>query len=355
MRLFEHAAADRSVSEAIVVRLELSDGSVGWGETLPRRYVTGETLDTVPVEIERQFRMLIESKRLDYSILPDSPADILAARCGLEIALEDALARSESVKLAGPIGRDVRVSGVIGSTDPSRTAKSLRLMRLFGLRDFKLKVGFDEQIDAENIRIVQSRLARTIRRGKCTLRADVNGAWGIDEVPERVDELKSLGFCAVEQPVFCTADEFIELARKCTLPLIADESLVTLEDAEKIVAKADGKIWLNVRISKNGGIDLSGRIIALASRAGVPFIVGCMVGETSILSAAQRVLISRIPTPRFVEGNYGRFLLSDDIASRTLQIGFGGRIKPPKGVGLGIEIEQKKLADLAKRVKTIYP
>mgnify|MGYP000330095377 CR=1 FL=1 len=80
-----------------------------------------------------------------------------------------------------------------------------------------------------------------------------------------------------------------------------------------------------------------------------------MVGETSILSAAQRVLISRIPTPRFVEGNYGRFLLSDDIASRTLQIGFGGRIKPPKGVGLGIEIEQKKLADLAKRVKTIYP
>ena len=47
MRSFEHAAASRSLAEAIVVRVSFSDGRCGWGETLPRPYVTGETLETV--------------------------------------------------------------------------------------------------------------------------------------------------------------------------------------------------------------------------------------------------------------------------------------------------------------------
>jgi L-alanine-DL-glutamate epimerase-like enolase superfamily enzyme len=52
MRGFEHAAAGRDLAEAVVVRLELPGGPAGWGETLPREYVTGETLQTVPGDIE---------------------------------------------------------------------------------------------------------------------------------------------------------------------------------------------------------------------------------------------------------------------------------------------------------------
>ncbi len=36
MRGFQHAAASRDVSEAVLVRVEFADGSMGWGETLPR-------------------------------------------------------------------------------------------------------------------------------------------------------------------------------------------------------------------------------------------------------------------------------------------------------------------------------
>ena len=43
MRGFEHAAARRELAEAIVVCLEFDDARVGWGETLPRPYVTGES------------------------------------------------------------------------------------------------------------------------------------------------------------------------------------------------------------------------------------------------------------------------------------------------------------------------
>jgi hypothetical protein len=55
--------------------------------------------------------------------------------------------------------------------------------------------------------------------------------------------------------------------------------------------------------------------------AGVPFGVGCMVGESSILSAAQRQLLWLCAAPRFVEGNYGRFLLGDDRGRRCLRFG----------------------------------
>jgi L-alanine-DL-glutamate epimerase-like enolase superfamily enzyme len=42
---FGHALAERSSSTNVLVRLALADGSVGWGEGVPREYVTGETVD----------------------------------------------------------------------------------------------------------------------------------------------------------------------------------------------------------------------------------------------------------------------------------------------------------------------
>src|SRR3954465_8847536 len=44
-RSFKHASAVRRDSENVLVRCELTDGTTGWGEGVPRSYVTGETPD----------------------------------------------------------------------------------------------------------------------------------------------------------------------------------------------------------------------------------------------------------------------------------------------------------------------
>ena len=44
-RPFTHASATRQESENVLVRCELADGTTGWGEGVPRSYVTGETPD----------------------------------------------------------------------------------------------------------------------------------------------------------------------------------------------------------------------------------------------------------------------------------------------------------------------
>lgn len=361
MRSFEHAAARRDLAEAIVVRLELSDGSAGWGETLPREYVTGETLETVGDDIERFLWPAAQAGEAAGKDLPTTAAGrpITAACCAVSLAMYDASGHGFK-RPAGPVKGyqvpfpPVRVSGVLGSADPARTAKRLRLMRLFGLRHFKLKLGLGEDADAENLRLVAKRIGRAVARGKCTLRVDVNGGWSAEETPERVAALAAHGICAVEQPVFASAGELAELARRCELPLIADESLITADDADELIEAGGGKVWLNVRISKNGGIWHSLSLVEAAVGANVPVVVGCMVGESSILSAAQRQLLWRSGPPRFVEGNYGRFLLADDLTRKSLRLGYGGRLKCPSGTGLGVDVDPRKLERYAALLKTLH-
>src|SRR3954466_12240775 len=42
----KHASHARTETDNVLVRARLSDGSIGWGEGVPREYVTGESTDS---------------------------------------------------------------------------------------------------------------------------------------------------------------------------------------------------------------------------------------------------------------------------------------------------------------------
>ncbi|MCY2931003.1 MAG: hypothetical protein NTV86_16245 [Planctomycetota bacterium] len=352
MRTFEHSAASRELAEGIVVRVTFADGSCGWGEALPRPYVTGETIESVLSDLSQ----ILWPACLSGGELPGL-ADgrcILSAAGAVELALVSRLfgrggqlAPEDVPDLPlpeAPHGIAGRVSGVVGSSDPARTAARLWKMRLFDLRDFKVKLGLGEDVDRENLRIVAKKLAGRIAAGQCTLRVDVNGAWPAAEVPDRVAELVGLGVCVVEQPAKLSAAALAELAGRCALPLMADESLLTAEDARALLAAPDPRrVWWNLRIGKNGGWRPTAVLAFEAARRGVPFVAGCLVGESSILSAAQRRLLQWVPTPRFIEGNWGRFLMRDDLTYRSLRFTFGGRLRVMRRAGLGVDVDPRRL------------
>jgi muconate cycloisomerase len=369
MRRFEHAAAQRDLAEAVVVRLECSDGRSGWGETLPRPYVTGESIQSVISDLQEILWPRLAGRQIDwdntYEFIPRvAPGGrcLNAAACALDVAVLPWFLEFVHKQGLAPVRQDARgrptrqiaprVSGVLGSSDPGRTARQLRLMRWYGLRHFKLKLGLGDDIDQENLRLVHKAIGKGIAADRYSLRVDVNGAWKADEAPQRIDQLKGLGVSLVEQPVYCSAGEFTQLARKCRLPLMADESLLTYEDA-KTLADAPEWTWWNIRISKNGGFIPAWLLGAMAREKGVPFVLGCMVGESSILSAAQRRLLESGYAPRYVEGNYGRFLLGDDLTKHSLRFGYGGRLRPLEGEGLGVEVDPAKLARYAQRVASL--
>ncbi len=353
MGKFEHAAAARRKSESIIVRMVFSDGAMGYGEALPREYVTGETLDTVVNDLCNLIWPAIVADGLAWPgvLVVDSLGRCINAALGAaDIATFDVkwpgLDNCDPDIVAafgkGDAAISARVSGVLGASDPDRTARKLRLMRWGGLRDFKLKLGMGDDVDAANLRVVHRKLARAIACGKCTLRVDVNGAWDAEETPQRVEALQQYGVCVVEQPVYCGAGELVELASKCVIPLMADETLLSEVDAHTLIAAGD-RIWWSIRLSKNGGIVRSLRLARLAEASGIPFIIGCMVGESSIISAAQRRLLQFAPSPVFVEGNYGRFLLADDLTAKSLRFGYAGRLKALAGCCLGVVPAPAKL------------
>lgn len=369
-RPFSHAAAQRTVADPIIVAVELADRTVGYGETHPRPYVTGESHQDVLRSIREVFLpILVDWRPANFGEAIEAAADlphtdkqdrvITAARAAVELALLDAYAFSFNRSLEalagwldqpgfGPPGsrETARFSGVISSGEPGRIPSSIRKMRLFGLRCFKLKVG--DEGDEERLHAAVRALEPGLTKGRTTLRLDANGAWTFDQAVQRLRDWQTLPITCVEQPL--SKDEahpWSDLAKRTALPLMADESLVTLADARRLIADS-GVAWFNIRISKNGGLIPSLELAALARRHGIKCQLGCMVGETSILSAAGRWFLQSVPDVRFAEGSFGRFLLKQDITERSsLRFGFGGRWRTAQGPGLGIRLDRRRLDDLA--------
>lgn len=405
-RRFSHAAAERVCAEPIVLRLELADGSVGYGEAQPRAYVSGETPTDVIDSIRRIFvpRLVglhptsfgeaieaaadLPTVELSHKANPHSepgrpgpiePAHpgpieparpgstqpnehtarpITAARAAVEIALLDAYGRAfgrsfeaiagylEEPWLGGPgsLGQ-TRYSVVVSSMDPGRAASFVRKVRFGFIRDFKLKVGDDA--DDARVRSVARAIGAGLRTGKSTLRIDANSAWNYEQALAKLSAWRGLGISCCEQPLARGATgEWARLAKNSPIPLMADESLVTLEDGDELIRHSAAG-WFNIRIAKNGGLIPAIRLAILARRNNLSYQLGCMVGETSILSAAGRWFLQLVPNVQFAEGSYGRFLLNDDVVKKPMRFGLGGKWKQLDGPGLGIDVAPARLERLA--------
>lgn len=366
---FSHATAERATANPIIVAIELADHSIGYGETHPRPYVTGESHKSVLATIRNFFTpRLLEMRPANFGEAIEAIADlpltddndkvITAARAAVELALLDAYAKAFDRSfdhIAGWLGQSffgspgsqetARFGGVISSMDASRIPRSIRKMRLGRLTSFKLKVG--DEGDDERLHTTIRSLGRGLTNGKLTLRLDANAAWSLEQAAARLQKWEDLPIVCVEQPLSKSdVVNWAILSQNTSLPLMADESLVTPRDAEELILHRAAS-WFNIRISKNGGLIPAMRLAMIAHRDSVDCQLGCMVGETSILSAAARWFLQMVPNIRFTEGNFGRFLLRDDVTNESLRFGCAGRWKPLFGPGLGISVNEDKLHQLS--------
>jgi muconate cycloisomerase len=153
----------------------------------------------------------------------------------------------------------------------------------------------------------------------------------------------------VEQPLPRGREEELPLlAEDTSIPIMVDESLTTLEEAEGLIGLGGCGLF-NVRLSKVGGMTAARRIALRGIEAGLEIQVGCQVGETAILSAAGRILAASLPAVRVVEGSYGTMLLSTDLTEEPFEFGTGGAGPLQRGPGLGVEVSRKKLDGLTVR------
>jgi muconate cycloisomerase len=131
-----------------------------------------------------------------------------------------------------------------------------------------------------------------------------------------------------------------------------DESLASFDDGRVLIERKACHVF-NLRISKCGGLLGAFRLRDLARQAGLGFMLGAQVGETAILSAAGRQFATRSQDLLFCEGSFGSFLLENDIGVQDLTFGREGKAPALDGPGLGVEIDQARLAGLVTERMTI--
>ena len=361
---FRHSASDRRWCDSVVVRVRDEDGGEGFGEGIPRPYVTGETVESVRAHLAGALWPAVAGQPIppldgptDLSavdaLIPDGAlAGTVAAhasRAALELAILDCGLRRDGRSLAAllpPRRTLVRYSGVITAGSLESVGQHARAARAVGLGDVKIKVGFDDDV-------ARVTAVRDVLGEGATVRLDANGAWTFDRAVAILNAVAPLGIAAVEQPLPRGPVEALAALRQATpVPIVADESLVTLADADALVA-ARAVDYLNVRVSKCGGLARSAAIAARAAAHGIGIQIGSQVGETSILSAAGRHLAAALPAVAFVEGSFGTLLLTEDVTVESLRFGHRGDAALLKGPGLGIQVIEERLRRWAHVVEEL--
>lgn len=371
-----HASHSREETDSLVVRCELDNGVVGWGEGLPRPYVTGETIDNVwnllaESDLVRQLAEPFENLSQAIALLDrfklkgaDCECPFVergcfgnSARSAIELSFLDAAARSDGVPLSRVTElvpetiaireskSQVRYGAAITTMSRWKTAIRSWKIRLYGFQQTKVKVGVDGVDDVGLLRQIR----KILPAHRVDIRLDANEAWSCENLEAKLAPLRPFEITSLEQPVPHSTVVGLAKLRGCIgVPLMLDESLCSLTDAHRAIESGTCDLF-NIRLSKCGGLIPSLRLAAVAHQAGLGYQLGCQVGETGILSAAGRHFACSVANIRYLEGSYDRHLVRERLTMQDITFGRGGIAPALTGPGLGVDIDQIALQRVTVR------
>lgn len=329
---FAHASAVRSVTESVLVRVVDGEGREGVGEGCPRRYVTGETVESIQQFIEAYRGEWVEFSGLDdltrwvvdhAAIVDRNPA----GWCAVEIACLDLFGRRAAMPIERLIGVPTlrgpfRYSAVLGTETMAAFDKQFAQYLAAGFLDFKVKVTGRVQEDID-------KLSKLAALPNCRVRLDANNHWIRAE--DAIASLRQLPrpISAIEEPLSVGDLEGCrQVAEALGVRIVLDESLLRADQCDAL-ARDPARWMVNIRVSKMGGLVRSLAVAERAKQRGIPIVVGAQVGETSILTrAALPVAQAYRDVVMAQEGAFGTHLLEHDICQPTVMFGNGGVLLP---------------------------
>ena len=335
---FGHSLYWRDKTETLIICLDSVLGLAGWGEILPREYLTGETLENImtsalPRLVQRWQDQKFDNRdevtlALRRELCRTSRS--LATLAGWELAVLDLGGKTFGFPAGEMLGSSVwpkPEEGVVIGFEVPTDKMEMRciLLRLAGTRHLKVKVG--RQDDLRRLEI-----ANGVFGSDVPIRVDANAAWSADDAISALLPLRRCNVCSVEQPVPAgDLDGMRKVRQKTGMSVVADESLCSISDAHAII-RAQAADVFNVRIGKCGGMLASMDLVATARDAGLTCQLGTLVGETGILSRASEIFAERIGGFEFLEGKHqNRQLLVQDIVQDGV-----AKEKAAPGLGVGI-------------------
>lgn len=280
---FGIATGAQEVARNLLVRLELADGTVGYGEAAPFPAFNGETQDAARAAIEAAQSSVegadVREWRRIATAIKSAMGPIGSAQCAIETALLDALTRQANMPLwafFGGVTKSLETDMTISTGSVEEAVSSAQDILSRGITVIKINVGSgDVKLDIDRICAVHAAAPAA------PLLLDGNSGFVADAALQLLSALHSCGITPTlfEQPVKKDDLEGMAMVSKWGgVPVAADESLEYVGDIARLVQMRAAQV-LNIKLMKRGVIEAMD--IAAAARAtNLRLTIGSMVEST---------------------------------------------------------------------------
>ena len=341
--------------ECVILRIETDEGIEGIGEGTGIPEYSGETVEGI-------YHTL--NKYLKPAIIGENPLNIEKitlnlkkaiyknryAKAAIDMALYDLVGKIFNTPvynlLGGMVHEKVPLGWSIGMKDEDEMVKEVQKFQKKGFQSIKVKIGIDIKNDVENVRLVREAIGPDIY-----MTVDGNQGYSFDKAVKVLKKMEKYDLNYIEQPLpLWNLEGMARLTRELDTPILADESLTTLEDAYNLVRHEACDIF-NIKIIKPGGLNPSKKIAAVGEASGIPCLVGSNI-EMGIGTAASAHFAASTPNILYPSEIVGAALLKDDIIKETMytEEKLQGFIELTDSPGLGVTLDEKKLVRYGKDI-----
>ncbi|PLC48959.1 mandelate racemase [Pollutimonas subterranea] len=338
--------------DAIIIRVETSEGITGYGESHPGRspgaivslihntlapLLQGMDATDVVGAWQRVHRMQFSSHGLG--------AGAALAHSGIDMALWDIRGKAANMPLYELLGGSRRripayAGGIsLGFQPAAALAQEAQSYVDAGYKAVKLRLGDTVKDDIERATHVRSVLGDDI-----DILGDANTAYTIAQVRRVLPALADIKAGWLEEPFACNDFASYREAARITplVPIAAGENHFTRFEFAQMLEAGAVQVW-QPDLSKTGGITEGIRIAALASAFRIP--LHAHSSATGLNHAATLHFLAATENAGYFEACVSRFNPFRDMFGTTFEIGTDGCVEPSSAPGLGVEVDEAIFKD----------
>lgn len=317
-----------------ILKLETDFGLIGYGCAAPDVPVTGETPDMVEQKIKDTIQPFLKNNNpfTFVKILNDlKKLEVKSSTLAMvDMALLDLMSKKTNVPLyqfLGGFRNKIETSITIGICSLEETLAEAKEFVQQGFRILKIKGGLDVEEDIERMIKLRERFPNSI------LRFDGNQGYTITEALHFFEATKKAEIEIFEQPIKIQNEGKLgELTNQISIPVMADESLKSLQDTYRLVAN-DRIDMINIKLMKVGGILAATHINSVAKANNIEAMVGCIDESALGISAGLHFALSR-PNVQYADLD-GHLDFINDPFSDLFDLE-NGWLRPSNRAGLGL-------------------